>query len=206
MTVTFTALRSRQDSCRPWKDDSLAFVCLFSDDASPYFPWELPLAACFAKSHQQIRQFVMHKKPYSGCHLSTCVIYHAPPVCCGTHYPYTILMACKICWTHLKTSQPHSLKTHSQPMRDPGNRNQRIYGLSPYLASEACGNVCHLVARYTVTSTGWLEGMITASQTEICLSPTWFLDDLTNSTCQTISDKKPGAMFTYNKKTKTQWK
>lgn len=47
----------------------------------PPFSWELPLTESFAQSHQQMQQFVMHKKPHSGSHLSTCVCYHAPAVC-----------------------------------------------------------------------------------------------------------------------------
>lgn len=54
-----------------------------------FFFWEHPLTVCVVRSHQQMRQFVMHKKPHSGSHLSTCVCYHALVVCFRTNYPYT---------------------------------------------------------------------------------------------------------------------
>lgn len=123
VTATLIALSSPQDSCptqiqqmtRDYKKISYfwnrwqpSFCLLVFRLHFLLFSWELPLTACFAQSHQQMRQFVMHKKPHSGSHLSPCVCYHAPVVCFRTHYPYTILMACKICWTNLMTSEPHS--------------------------------------------------------------------------------------------------
>lgn len=84
------------------------FLLLVFQRRFPLFSWELPLTVSFTQSHQQMRQFVMHKKPHSDGHLSPCVCYHAPAVCFHTHFPYTILKTCKICWTDLMTSVPDS--------------------------------------------------------------------------------------------------
>lgn len=96
VSATLISLRSQQDSFATqllqmtldykkisyfenrWQPDFclLVFRCRFL-----LFSWELPLTASFAQSHQQMRQFVMHKKPHSGSHLSPCVCYHALAVC-----------------------------------------------------------------------------------------------------------------------------
>ncbi len=123
VTATLIALRSPQDSC-PTRLLQMTLdykkISYFGNRWQPgfcllvfrwrflLFSWELPLTVCLAQSHQQMRQFVMHKKPHSSSHLSPCVCYHAPAACFHTHYPYTILMACKIWWTNLMTSEPHS--------------------------------------------------------------------------------------------------
>lgn len=130
VTATLIALRSRQDSCSTllllmtldYKKISYfgnrwqhGFCFLVLRWRFLLFSWELPLTVCFAQAHQQMRQFVMHKKPHSGSHLSPCVCYHAPAVCFCTHYPYTILMACKICWTNIMTYEFPSLPTYTWP-------------------------------------------------------------------------------------------
>lgn len=70
----------------------LLFACIHMMLPQPPLPLlprpvssELPLTTSLAQSHQQMRQFVMHKKPHSSSHLSPCVYYHALAVCCPIH-------------------------------------------------------------------------------------------------------------------------
>lgn len=87
-------------------DDSLAFVCLFSDDAS----------SCFLENFPWPRALHSHT---SRCDNSSCIRNPTPAAICllvsvTMHRqfvfvePYTILMACKICWTNLLHPKPHS--------------------------------------------------------------------------------------------------